>query len=53
MSPLLSALLAGSWLALVSAGFWWRGVLANRSLARAHPGLTRFPTRSTSRSGRP
>ena len=31
MTPLFSALLAVGWLALVSAYFWWHGVLARRT----------------------
>ncbi len=53
MTPLLSALLAGAWLALISAYFWWRGILANRELARARPGPGGFRGKGIFRAGRP
>lgn len=31
MTPFISALLAVGWLALISACFWWYGILARRA----------------------
>jgi hypothetical protein len=44
MTPLVSALLAATWLAFVSAYFWWRRLVQVARVAKASAKVAPVPT---------